>query len=1041
MTDVASITLRVDTGDLQRGNNELDKFQKAAVGAAGAADGFSASGKDTAKTSKELAQSVDETHRRVAEFAARLREAQTTTSATGKAQDQLTESYFRQIDRIKQLGTGTQELQAVQNQIRAARAAGNITQDNYLTLTSAAAGKMRELTRAEETSAAAKSIFIQKLKDQVTTQSLSREELLRYRAAQLGAGSAADVYIKKLTAAGEATRSLGLKSAAARREIGVLIGELARGNFGALRGSGITLANRAGWIDQLLTLRGLGIAGVVSVIAGAVIGLGKAWYEGSQEATEFNKQLILTGNYSGKTAGQLQALAQSLAANGVTQHAAADALAKVLGSGSFSGDAVTMIADTAARLNTSVGQSVDETIKQFKGLQSEPVQAVTELDKSLHFLTATQLEQITSLADQGRATDAAKIAMESYATAMRDRAGDIRENLGDLEKAWRWVSEAAAGAWDSMLNVGRETPLNVKLESTRQELERAQRDLTTLQTNGAVNTTGYGYGRPNDSLSSQQNILHLQQQTALVARLKKEYDSLGAQSTLEGLEAGRKKAEQDEQTRLKRQFQADQDLKKQYETAEEKHQRELTRIRNSAASKSVKDEAIERENARYAKSSARGEKKPRAYVTPAGDRADDSAQAEVLALQTQLQVLKQHSGINDKISQQRRDLWKAQAQYSVLETAAGQRQLQAQEKSLLSTKDSVLAQKEKLASLGDEVLQQERLNKLQDASAKYVIQMSEKRQALHDSAELSDRESQRRMAEAQLAQGWQNQGGSLEDNGYKNQLRAARDYYAEEDRMRADWSGGVKKGWAEYLDSATNVYSSIQNVAQSALGGISDMMTNLVTTGTASFKQFSVSILKMIVEIINKLLVAYAVQTAMGWVSGSQTFSSTGLNDGTHGIPMPPKLNQAWSGGYIPEFAKGGAVGYTGDGGKYEPKGIVHGGEFVFTKEATSSLGIGNLYALMKNATSGNGYADGGYVGKAPMYGLSNRNVNSSSAPQVNITINQNGQTQTNSSAGFENFGKEIGAFVDQRYRSNIQRDLGQQGAISAFVMGKMGRR
>ncbi|MGT5123352.1 phage tail tape measure protein, partial [Escherichia coli] len=37
--------------------------------------------------------------------------------------------------------------------------------------------------------------------------------------------------------------------------------------------------------------------------------------------------------------------------------------------------------------------------------------------------------------------------------------------------------------------------------------------------------------------------------------------------------------------------------------------------------------------------------------------------------------------------------------------------------------------------------------------------------------------------------------------------------------------------------------------------------------------------------------------------------------------------------------------------------GIVHRGEFVFTKEATSRIGVGNLYRLMR------GYATGGYVG------------------------------------------------------------------------------
>ncbi len=51
------------------------------------------------------------------------------------------------------------------------------------------------------------------------------------------------------------------------------------------------------------------------------------------------------------------------------------------------------------------------------------------------------------------------------------------------------------------------------------------------------------------------------------------------------------------------------------------------------------------------------------------------------------------------------------------------------------------------------------------------------------------------------------------------------------------------------------------------------------------------------------------------------------------------------------------AGGFTGTGGKYEPAGIVHRGEFVFTKEATSRIGVGNLYRLMR------GYATGGYVG------------------------------------------------------------------------------
>lgn len=198
----------------------------------------------------------------------------------------------------------------------------------------------------------------------------------------------------------------------------------------------------------------------------------------------FNRQLILTGNYASKTSAELQSMAKSLSGGGITQGAMSSALASVVGSGSFSGNAVTMIADTAAKMQASVGQSVDETIRQFKRLQDDPVQSVLELDKTLHFLTATQLEQITTLAEQGRTTDAARIAMDTYANAMRARSADIKNNLGDLESAWKWLGNAASGAWDQMLNVGRESTLKDKVESTRQQLERAQKDLDSLQRGG-----------------------------------------------------------------------------------------------------------------------------------------------------------------------------------------------------------------------------------------------------------------------------------------------------------------------------------------------------------------------------------------------------------------------------------------------------------------------------------------------------------------------------------------------------------------------------
>lgn len=82
-------------------------------------------------------------------------------------------------------------------------------------------------------------------------------------------------------------------------------------------------------------------------------------------------------------------------------------------------------------------------------------------------------------------------------------------------------------------------------------------------------------------------------------------------------------------------------------------------------------------------------------------------------------------------------------------------------------------------------------------------------------------------------------------------------------------------------------------------------------------------------------------------------------------------------------FSEGG---FTGAGGKYEPKGVVHGGEYVFSAEAVKRIGVPQLESLHKNLR---GYSSGGFVGgslkmptmapqpaqAAPQFTLKNVNV------------------------------------------------------------------
>ncbi|HJF73158.1 MAG TPA: phage tail tape measure protein [Gallibacterium anatis] len=59
--------------------------------------------------------------------------------------------------------------------------------------------------------------------------------------------------------------------------------------------------------------------------------------------------------------------------------------------------------------------------------------------------------------------------------------------------------------------------------------------------------------------------------------------------------------------------------------------------------------------------------------------------------------------------------------------------------------------------------------------------------------------------------------------------------------------------------------------------------------------------------------------------------------------------------------------GYTGNGGKYDPAGIVHRGEFVFSKAATSRLGVGFLSSLHSAKTAKAGMIAAGLASSVAM--------------------------------------------------------------------------
>lgn len=97
----------------------------------------------------QVARRVDMTQRHVAALSQKMQEERVQAAAVAAAQDQASAAFYRQIDSVKSLENGLQQLQRIQTQIRQARNSGGIAQQDYLALTSEVAAKTRSLTDAE----------------------------------------------------------------------------------------------------------------------------------------------------------------------------------------------------------------------------------------------------------------------------------------------------------------------------------------------------------------------------------------------------------------------------------------------------------------------------------------------------------------------------------------------------------------------------------------------------------------------------------------------------------------------------------------------------------------------------------------------------------------------------------------------------------------------------------------------------------------------------------------------------------------------------
>ncbi|EPL4030055.1 phage tail tape measure protein [Enterobacter hormaechei] len=756
-------------------------------------------------------------------------------------------------------------------------------------------------------------------------------------------------------------------------------------------------------VRGILTSINLGILG----IAAAAGILSYAWYQASKEVESLNKSLILTGNYAGVTAGQLSQMAKAIAESGSTQSEAVDALSKVVSTGKFRASQLEMVTSTALAMEEATGKSIDETIKNFQKLYLAPTKASEELNSSMHYLTSAQYEYISSLERRGDKEGAAEAAAKAYSLAEQKRSQQILDNMGYIEKAAKATGDAIKGMWDSLLDIGRpEAPADMlkKMQTQLAEYEKAL--LPERQ------RMGYGYSYDTSS-SDQEYDSRRKAQLAAIATLKEQISLKQKEvSTQKEINESEKQAADADNKRTNALIYRNRILE-QSATWQEKRSKALSELwKNVAASPgdwsaAQRQQAVDAINKQF-----HPDKTPKtpAVKVSAGDRSTDTYNAEALALQAQLKTLQDHRDINDVISQQRKQQWELISKITILESTANDpkgRALTLDEKSLLANKEKLLAQADINAGLGDQIAKQQKLNTLADQATKFSQQQAAKRAEIAAAAEgISTREAQRLATLQRITDAYA-------DNlsAQKEVLAQQRQTYKEEDELRSNWLAGAKQGWADYVDEATNAYDAVKNVAGSTLNGLSDMLTSLMTTGQASIKEFGKSMLKMIVEVTNRLLVAYAVQQAMGWISG-----------GSGGGTTP--------GGAYANAAAG--VTFNAKGGVYESPGLskyvngVYDSPQYFTFQGASKFAKGGVFAEAgEEAIMPLTRDSAGRLGvRAQGGGGSGNQIN------VDIYVDNKGNATTNTSGGGDAAARALAERIKQYVQEGIIRAIRDDGAI-----------
>lgn len=812
----------------------------------------------------------------------------------------------------------------------------------------------------------------------------------------------------------------------------------------------------------------LGMVNPYTVAAAAVGLVVYAWYDAEQQAQAYTKALVLSRNEAAATTLTLVTMAQKTSdALQVAAGVGAEAAQAVGSNGKIAAQNLQDVANAAVAMKEISGQALDETIALYAKLAEDPVKGMQKLNEQVNFMTLALYEQVKALQEQGRNQDAVTVITRTAADETVMALARVRASQNPVIRGFKDLWVEATKAWSAMqASVG----LGPAAAQMQQLLAENQQELEKL--NNLANGTQRG-------LPLARNPIALAAMEKSIKDRSEKIKALAVDLIKERKDAEVKAAQDASADYVQQQdaiieAQATKEQKKKREIAQINGQAEVVRRKAEAAGLVEEVRAIEeRRAAAVAAIEKKYAEKPKAPSGPASRAAGlQGYKDDLLAEQAQINAATQM----------------LRAQYSAREITAGeyygrmrelvQKGTDAQAKSLerqiaflqrqaVTGKEAIGVNRQvgdlearlaKVRTEGAGALQvlateeaaavKTRLN----AIAAYGNALDASNQALQRQLStqaqrvgMGDREYeiQQRINDAYADQAdklrelqLQLNAGQIDQETFEaeraqllsktlDRLQMIRDGYDELQQAEGSWLAGASAAWANYQQEASNAARQMGDVVGNTIGGFEDAWVKFTTTGKLSFSDLTKSVLADLARIAARQAILGIVNSVAGaWAGGGITAAGNqAVTSGTSSINNQLFQNMRLGGGYS-------TGGYTGDGGVNEPAGVVHKGEVVWSQaDVARAGGVGVVEAMRRGLP---GYADGGAVGPAPpgVVGMGPSTVN------VSVVVNSDGSTQADGDTSLmRQFGKELGDFVDARYRELQLRDIRSDGLLARTMM------